>query len=63
MSWSRMTRSRSRIYGENSRTDKISWNKGRTYDVILLTWGVNNYDVYNINDVPKEVNYSYHYIY
>jgi hypothetical protein len=25
----------------------------------MLTWGVNNYDVYNKNDVLNEINYSF----
>jgi hypothetical protein len=28
---------------------------GRTYDVIPLDWGINNYDVYNRNDLIETV--------
>jgi hypothetical protein len=30
---------------------KYHGDKGRTYDVIPLDWGINNYDVYNRNDL------------
>jgi hypothetical protein len=30
-------------------------NKGRTYDVIPLDWGINNYDVYNRNGLIETV--------
>jgi hypothetical protein len=30
-------------------------DKGRTYDVIPLDWGINNYDVYNRNDLIEMV--------
>jgi uncharacterized protein YjaG (DUF416 family) len=30
-------------------------NKGRTYDVIPLDWGINNYDVYNKNGLIETV--------
>jgi hypothetical protein len=34
---------------------KYRGDKGRTYDVISLDWGINNYDVYNINGLIKPV--------
>jgi hypothetical protein len=30
-------------------------DKGRTYDIIPLDWGINNYDVYNINGLIETV--------
>jgi hypothetical protein len=27
----------------------VGLDKGRIYDVIPLNWGINNYDIYNIN--------------
>jgi hypothetical protein len=30
-------------------------DKGRTYDVIPLDWGINNYDVYNRNGLIETV--------
>jgi hypothetical protein len=30
-------------------------DKGRTYDVIPLDWGINNYDVYNRNGLVETV--------
>jgi hypothetical protein len=30
-------------------------DKGRTYDVIPLNWGINNYDVYNKNGLIETV--------
>jgi hypothetical protein len=30
-------------------------DKGRTYDVIPLDWGINNYDIYNINGLIETV--------
>jgi predicted sugar kinase len=30
-------------------------DKGRTYDIILLDWGINNYNVYNRNGLIETV--------
>jgi hypothetical protein len=30
-------------------------DKGKTYDVIPLNWGINNYNVYNINGLIETV--------
>jgi hypothetical protein len=30
-------------------------DKGRTYDVVPLNWGINNYDVYNRNGLIEAV--------
>jgi hypothetical protein len=30
-------------------------NKGRTYNVISLDWGINNYDVYNRNELIETI--------
>jgi hypothetical protein len=30
-------------------------DKGRTYDVIPLDWGINNYDIYNINGLIETI--------
>jgi hypothetical protein len=32
---------------------KHSRDKGRIYDIILLTWSVNNYVIYNRNDIVE----------
>jgi hypothetical protein len=34
---------------------KYRGDKVRTYDVIPLDWGINNYDVYNINGLIETV--------
>jgi hypothetical protein len=34
---------------------KYRGDKGRTYDVIPLDWGINNYDVYNRNELIETV--------
>jgi hypothetical protein len=35
-------------------------DKGRTYDVVPLDWGINNYDVYNKNRLIKMVIFYTH---
>jgi hypothetical protein len=34
---------------------KYRGDKGKTYDVILLDWDINNYNVYNINEIIETV--------
>jgi hypothetical protein len=30
-------------------------DKGRTYDIIPLDWGINNYDIYNRNELIETI--------
>jgi hypothetical protein len=55
-----MTRLRSKYTEKIAEPIKYQGNKGRLYDVISLTWGINNYDVCNRNNVLEEVNYSFY---
>jgi hypothetical protein len=36
-------------------------DKVRTYDIIPLNWGINNYDVYNRNELYRDDNILYLY--
>jgi hypothetical protein len=43
------------FFQKGTKLIKYRGGKGKFYDIILLNWGINNYDVYNRNRLIKIV--------
>jgi hypothetical protein len=46
---------RSDVLPKGHETDNNRGDKGKIYDVISLNWSINNYDVYNINELIEVI--------